>query len=212
METPVNTATWDRKDAYELFKTFEDPFFGVQINLDITALWARAKAGGHSIHHALLYATTKVANDYAPMRYRRRGAGVVELDCIHMGCSVLVEGTEAMTFAYYPWEKGIAYAAFEPKAKEITQNAASGIPLDPMHHMDNLIYGTTLPWISFSGFKHAKKAGTHSIPRTVFGKAFDQEGKKLLPFNIEVDHALMDGIHVARYLELLQNELDHLLA
>jgi chloramphenicol O-acetyltransferase type A len=64
-----------------------------------------------------------------------------------------------------------------------------------------------LPWISFTSFTHPKKGGGHSIPRTVLGKIFNREGKDLLPFQLEVDHALMDGIHMAQYFDVLQSEL-----
>ena len=60
-----------------------------------------------------------------------------------------------------------------------------------------------------ASFTHPKKGEGHSIPRTVFGKIFQREGKYYLPFQLEVDHALMDGLHIARYFEQLQGELNN---
>ena len=97
---------------------------------------------------------------------------------------------------------------FIRRSREITKKAAAGLPLDPRPDRTNLMYGTTIPWISFTSFTHPKKGGGHSIPRTVFGKIFQREGKYYLPFQLEVDHALMDGLHIARYFELLQQELN----
>jgi chloramphenicol O-acetyltransferase type A len=37
-----------------------------------------------------------------------------------------------------------------------------------------------------------------------FGKISEQSGQRLMPISVEVHHALMDGLHVGRYLERLQ--------
>ena len=74
-----------------------------------------------------------------------------------------------------------------------------------------IVFGsmTTAPWISFTSFSHPKQGGGHSIPRTVFGKIFERDGKFWLPFHLEVDHALMDGIHMAKYFEFHLSVTSH---
>ena len=42
----------------------------------------------------------------------------------------------------------------------------------------------------------------------VFGKMFEDGGRRKLPFSVEVHHALMDGYHVGKYFELFQQKLD----
>lgn len=49
-----------------------------------------------------------------------------------------------------------------------------------------------------------------SIPRISFGKYFYQDDKVLLPYSIQVNHMLLDGIHVGKYMERLQEFLDEL--
>jgi chloramphenicol O-acetyltransferase type A len=73
---------------------------------------------------------------------------------------------------------------------------------------DDVIYHTSLPWVSFTSFAHARNKGRgESIPRIVFGK-FSREGDRLLmPFSVEVHHALMDGLHVGRYLSRMEEGL-----
>ncbi|MDC0972668.1 CatA-like O-acetyltransferase [bacterium] len=171
-------------------------------------MWEFCRAHSLSIHHALLYCTLSAANKFRPMRLRRKDDGVVEHSSIDMGCSVLKNDSDAFTFAYYPWNSQESMLDFIHRSSEITQKAAAGLPLDPRPDRTNLMYGTTIPWISFTSFTHPKKGEGHSIPRTVFGKIFQREGKYYLPFQLEVDHALMDGLHIARYFELLQQELN----
>ncbi len=47
-----------------------------------------------------------------------------------------------------------------------------------------------------------------SIPRIAWGKYFKDGEKTLLPFSIQANHALMDGVHAGRYVERLQRDLD----
>ena len=207
MERIFDIDNWDRKENYFFFKDFKEPFVGITVELDATALVRVCKSKSISIHHALLYCTISAANQCLPMRLRRKDDGVIEHSTIDMGCAVMREGTSAFTFAYYPWHEGDDAKRFITRALEITNKTAQGLPLEHRPDRTNLIYGTTLPWISFTSFTHPKKGGGHSIPRTVLGKIFNREGKDILPFQLEVDHALMDGIHMAQYFDVLQSEI-----
>jgi chloramphenicol O-acetyltransferase type A len=40
-----------------------------------------------------------------------------------------------------------------------------------------------------------------------FGKIGEVNGRRMMPFSIEVHHAMMDGITVGRYLDRLQEAL-----
>ena len=208
MDRIFDIENWDRKENYFFFKDFQEPFVGITVELDATELVNICKAKSISIHHALLYCTISAANQCLPMRLRRKDDGVIEHSSIDMGCAVMREGTSAFTFAYYPWLEGDNATSFMMRAMEITRKTAQGMPLEHRPNRTNLIYGTTLPWISFTSFSHPKKGGGHSVPRTVLGKIFKRDGRDLLPFQLEVDHALMDGIHMAAFLDILKKELN----
>ena len=210
MQKPWDIENWDRKSAYEFFKTFEDPYVGIQVNLDCTSFVQQCKMHSYSTHHGLLYAVVKAANIYEPMRLRRTEDGVSLHDAIDIGCSVMQRGTKAFVFAYYPWVEGESVTDFIFRAQQITVQAAEGIPFEDRPVRTNLIYGTTLPWLSFTGFKHPRKGGNHSVPKIVLGKITSQAGRYILPFQLEVDHALMDGIHMSEYLTLVQENLNRL--
>jgi len=65
-----------------------------------------------------------------------------------------------------------------------------------------------LPWISFTSFSHARNWGREdSVPKIAFGKFLKENQRTLLPFSVEVHHALMDGLHVGRYLSWLEEAL-----
>jgi len=73
----------------------------------------------------------------------------------------------------------------------------------------DVVHCTTLPWFSFTGFKHERSFGRDEcIPKFAFGKFFEADGKKLLPVSVSVNHGLVDAFHVGRFLEFFQLGLD----
>jgi chloramphenicol O-acetyltransferase type A len=73
---------------------------------------------------------------------------------------------------------------------------------------DDRIHFTALPWIAFTSFSHARNWGREdSIPKMSFGKFIREGERTLLPFSVEVHHALVDGVHVGKYLERFEQML-----
>jgi chloramphenicol O-acetyltransferase type A len=75
-----------------------------------------------------------------------------------------------------------------------------------------LVQCSFIPWVSFSSFKHARnnKLELNGIPKFVIGKYVKEDEIIKMPFSIEVHHALMDGLHVEKLLEILQDKIDKL--
>lgn len=65
-----------------------------------------------------------------------------------------------------------------------------------------------IPWFSFTAFNlQVFGDGNYLLPIFTMGKAFDAGTKKMLPLAIQVHHAVYDGYHVGRFIELLQKKI-----
>lgn len=75
-----------------------------------------------------------------------------------------------------------------------------------------MIHCSFIPWVSFSSFKHARnsKLELNGIPKFVFGKYVKEDKIIKMPFSIEVHRALIDGLHVGKLLEILQDKINKL--
>jgi chloramphenicol O-acetyltransferase type A len=75
---------------------------------------------------------------------------------------------------------------------------------------DDLLFMTALPWVSFTALTHPMQLHpADSIPRFAWGKFF-QEGRALkIPLSVQGHHALMDGIHMARFYARVEDYLKH---
>jgi chloramphenicol O-acetyltransferase type A len=202
----LDITNWARRDVFEFFRAFDKPYFNVCTRLDVTNLIALLRERPQiSVSLAYHYFALRAANEIEPFRYRLREGKVVVHDTIHAGTTVLLPN-ETFTLAYFDYE-----ADFK-KFIDQAERAVSGVLLgdggfrpDPR---DDRIHFTTLPWVSFTSFSHARNWGIEdSVPKIAFGKFIKEDGRTLLPFSVEVHHALMDGLHVGRYLSLIEQML-----
>jgi len=205
MPSYLDTDRWVRREQFLFFKDYDQPFFNVCVPLDVTELLAVARSREDFPFFVLYhYLALRAANDVEPFRYRLRGDRVLVHDRIHMGTTVLVDG-ERFAFCYF--EDDHDFSRFAAKATaELEALRAAGGRLEPRNEQDDMVHCSVLPWLAFTSFSHARKRNPEdSVPKIVFGKYFEEGGRFRMPVSVEVHHALMDGVHVGRYFDLLQS-------
>ena len=62
MKQIINLATWNRKEHFEFFSTFEEPFFGITTPIDMTIAYEKAKAMQISFFFFFLHKTIAAVN------------------------------------------------------------------------------------------------------------------------------------------------------
>lgn len=195
----IDIATWSRKNSYNFYKDFDDPYFNFNVNVDVTVLRQMTRNKSISFFIALMHTAIKVANTIDNFRIRTLDDVLVKFDTIHGGSTVLYDD-ESFGFAYYDYHDQLPVFA-KAAEKEIAEvkRIKSFLPSD---NKVNLIYFSSMPWISFTSLKHAQHHTINrTIPRITFGKAFASDDRLLMPVNLEVNHAIMDGLHVGRFFE-----------
>lgn len=198
---------WHRRQHFEFFKSFDNPFFNICANVDVTSLLNLVHAS-KSISFFISYhfLSMKAANEVEPFRYRLRGDSVLIHERIHAGTTLLL-ADESFTFVYFDYTED--FEVFHTRAKASIASAQVGKSrLDERAEEDDLIHHSVVPWITFNSISHARNWGrTDSIPKIAFGK-YRQDGDRIvMPISVEVHHALMDGLHVGRYFERLESYL-----
>jgi chloramphenicol O-acetyltransferase type A len=202
----LDTTTWARREVFEFFRGFDKPYFNICTQLDITRLLGLLRnRAGVSLMLAYHYFALRVANEIEPFRYRLREGKVIVHDVIHGGTTVLLPN-ENFTLAYFDYTDDFEkfMVAADRSVKEVVSGDGAFRP-DPN---DDRIHFTTLPWVSFTSFSHARNWGREdSVPKIAFGRFSKDGDRTLLPFSVEVHHALMDGLHVGRYVTRLEEVL-----
>jgi chloramphenicol O-acetyltransferase type A len=202
MKRLLNINNWERKDHYHFFKQFEEPFFGVCVNIDCTIAYAKAKELTTSFFLYYLYQSLAAANQIEPFRYRISNEEVLIYDAVNASPTInRPDGTFGFSYIdYYP-----TFNAFVIAAKKEIDRVQNSTGLVPAISGENVIHYSSVPWISFTSLSHARAFSfKDSCPKITFGKIVEADGKKQMPVSIHVHHALMDGFHVGQYIDRFQ--------
>lgn len=202
----VDINTWERKTTYEFFRDYEDPFFNIVANLDVTNLYRFCKTNSLAFSLASLFLSLRTANEIREFRLRMIGDTVVEFDRVEATQTILNDD-ETFSFCYFPLQEDIF--EFDRAGKVAREKYKALKTFDVEADRIDLIYYSAIPWISFTSFKHASRQNNRqTVPRMVFGKIFDDGPLRKMPFSVEVHHALVDGVHVGKFFNLFQEKLD----
>jgi len=202
----VNIDTWERKTTYEFFRDYEDPFFNIAANLDVTRLYRFCKENDLAFSLATLFLSLQAANEIREFRLRMIGETVVEFDRVEATQTILNDD-ETFSFCYFELKDDIF--EFDRSGKAAREKYKALKTFDVEADRKDLIYYSAIPWVSFTSFKHAsRRDNRQTVPRMVFGKMAENGTTRLMPFSVEVHHALVDGIHVGKLFNLFQKKLD----
>lgn len=200
---------WNRKPQFEFFKSYEDPFFNITSNLEVTNLYNYCKKHELSFSLACIFVAIKSINEIPEFKLRIKNEKVVQYDTVPIGSTVL-NNDNTFSFCEFPYNDSIF--DFDANGKTIIKNQKEGVTFDANEDEIKIVHCSTLPWVSFTGMKHARKGDEASkgIPKIVFGGLFIENNIKKIPFSVEVHHALMDGYHVGLLFKKIQKLINEL--
>lgn len=203
MYKQLDLNTWSRFEQYKFFKSYDSPFFNICSEVDVTELLSICKSSNNSFFIGMLFASLNAANQIKEFKFRLKDDGVVEYSSIYAGSTILKDD-ETFSFCYFDYFTD--FESFNKFASDQIKKTKSGnLKFEARDGELGLIHYSSIPWISFTSFSHARNfKNTDSVPKIVFGKYYEKDGKVFMPTSIEVHHALMDGLHLAKYLNLLQ--------
>ena len=203
----VDLENWRRRQHFELFKTFDHPHFSMCANLELTAFHEQVRNSGVPFTVAFVYVIARAANAVPEFRYRIRSGRVVEHDIVSPSFTLLVDD-DLFSFCTIPYCEG--FAEFADRATAIMAHVNEHPTLEIQPGVDDLLFMTALPWVSFTSFTHPMQLHpADSVPRFAWGRFF-QEGQALkIPLSVQGHHAVMDGIHMAKFYARVEDYLQH---
>lgn len=202
----INKDTWKRRKHFDFFNTMEFPRYSVTLNIDISALGPFVKKHQISLSNALLYLTSRAMNEVEEFRMRIRDNEVYVHDVIHPSLTIL---SEDETFHFGEVKFTNDFKVFNETAASTARIAKEEQNLSDEEGRDDYIFISSLPWFSFTSLSHPVNLDITklSIPRITWGKYFTSDGKIYLPLSLDVNHALVDGIHIGKFVTLLNTYL-----
>ncbi len=202
--TFLDLESWSRRTQYLFFKEFEQPFFNICAEIDVSAVRAWCREHKQPFAMACWYLCQCGINAVAPFRYRLRGDKVWVHERVSISTTVL-EGDETLRFCYFPYEE--SFGDFVVSARAVMADSAGG-DIGDQPDTDSVIHGSVLPWVRFTSVSHARQPSSgDSVPKIMFGRYAEEGERVMMPMSVEVHHALMDGLHVSRLFAWMEEAM-----
>ena len=202
MKHELDIEKWDRKEQFRFFRQFEEPFFGVVVNIDCTQAYKTAKEKQVSFFLYYLHKSLAAANAIENFRFRLEGEKIMVYEQVHAAPTIFRQNN---TFGFGHIFFREDFGAFYTEACKETDRVKASASLMPLVTGDDVIHFSAIPWIDFTSISHARCFSFNdSCPKISFGKITGDDGKKSMPVSVHVHHALADGYHVGQFLELFQ--------
>lgn len=204
----LDLETWNRKEHFEFFSSFDEPFFGIVSEVDCTKAYNFTKKNQISFFAYYLHKTLMAANSIPEFQYRIQDKEVVICDAVHAAATIAREdGTFAFSFAEFNPDFKIFHDSLKSEIDKV-QNS-TGLRFNEDAKRLDAMHISSFPWHKLTGLTHSRNFKyPDSVPKITFGKSYEQDSNLKLPVAINVHHALMDGFHVAQFLEEFQELLD----
>lgn len=202
MRQLLDLENWPRKDHFNFFNCFEEPFFGVVVEIDCTIAYNKCKKEGTGFFLYYLYQALVAANAIENFRLRIEDGQIYSYDQVNASAVInRPDGTFGFSYIDYAPD----FETFQTGAKKEITRVQNSTGLVPAGSGDNVIHISAMPWLNFTSLSHARSFSfKDSCPKISFGKMTIANDQKTMPVSIHVNHALADGYHVSLFVDEFQ--------
>ena len=212
MKQVINIENWNRKEHFNFFLNYDEPFWGIVSNVECTKGYNFCKENNISFFLHYFYHSLKAVNSIKEFRYRIENNLLVEYETIHASQTIEKED-KTFAFGLFPYfdnfDDFVKYS--QQEIAEIKKTKGLGLErVDNPLRLD-VIHFSVVKWLSFTGLTHARNFKFQdSIPKITFGKLFKEQDKLFLPVSINAHHSLMDGYHASLFFNLFENLINEI--
>lgn len=200
----IDEKTWDRAMHCMVFRNSVEPAFCVTFEADITNFKNKVKARGLSFTLAVVYAVCRCANEVEAFRYRFMDGKVVLYERIDTAFTYLNRETELFKVVNVPMKDTI-----EEYVETAAQMAAEQKEYFTGPLGNDVFQCSPMPWVTYTHISHTNSGKKdNATPLFDWGKYYEKDGRIMMPVSVQAHHSFVDGLHVGRFVEKLQDYFD----
>jgi chloramphenicol O-acetyltransferase type B len=200
----IDEKNWKRALHCQVFRNCIEPSYCVTFELDISNFLSKVREMKCSFTMALIFVVSKCANEIEEFRYRFVDGHVVLYDRIDTSFTYINKETGLFKVVNVEMKDTLEeYVAIATETAEKQTEYFTG-PLG-----NDVFQFSPLPWVSYTHISHTNSGKKdNATPLFDWGKFFERDGKWILPFSVQVHHSFVDGIHIGKLADSLQNCLN----
>lgn len=200
MKTAIDLQNWNRKEHFEFFNGFNEPFFGIVSEIACGKALSFCRNNKVSFFHYYLYQSLRAANMVEEFRLRIEDDLPVSYNVIHASPTIS-RPDHTFGFSFVPFSENFQDFIGSAMAEAEAVASCSGLRLNENTSRNDVIHYSVVPWIKFTGLSHARHFSVHdSVPKITFGKYHATGGEMMIPVAVNAHHGLMDAWHVSLFL------------
>lgn len=201
----IDWESYPRKAHFAYFSAMADPYAGVTAPVDVTGFLAACRERRVPFFLSFLWCAGRAANAVPQLRQRIVDGRPVEFSSCDTSHTVLrADGT----YCYCRLDCTRPFGEFLPQAVGRQEQAKAGGDLDDGEDALSLLFVSTLPWVGYTALRQPAPAPADSNPRITWGRYDEAGGRIAMPVTLLVNHALVDGAHMGRFYQVLEEELE----
>ena len=215
----IDMKTFPRRDHFEYFRSMENPFLSLTVQVDITDFLHRVKKAGRPFFLCFQYAVVHAAKRVPELRQRIQDDEIIEYSFCQPSYTVaLPDGTYryCLVNADQPLEDYLGEA--ERKQEEVMAVEH----LEEEGDVQSQLFISCMPWLNYSACEMPYPNSRFSNPNFLWGKyriekypamedgKIIEKEKTTIPLTVFVHHALVDGRHIAAFYSYLDEELSQM--
>ena len=205
----INIETWSRKEHFRFFSPLDFPFYSLSMTIDVSKFHAFVKNRQISFYYGFIFLCTEAMSQVEAFKYRIHHGKVFLLDKLVPSFTDLKAGSDLFQITNVDMTETMF--DFSLACRQAVSEQTGYFPTPKDEERLHYIYFSSIPWIHFTSTTHEMSLNKDdSYPRITFGKYEDKDGKLILPLSIQVNHRLIDGLHIAQFLKLLESSIEAL--
>lgn len=207
----IDQNAWERKELFDFFSNIANPFYMTSFRMDVTELVKYVKRNNCSFYFSLIFLCNKAFNKIENFLYAVNDGEVFVLDVRHPSFTDRKPNSDLFKMVTVKAEGDLL--DFCKKAKETSENQKCFVDLSS--ESNDLIYYTCVPTLRLTALTNeiditSPKLKDDNIPRIAWGKYEDVNGKFELTISLEVNHRFIDGVHIEKFANLLEESIKEL--
>lgn len=203
----LNMDEYKRRNHFKYFKSLAYPYVGLSVNVKMTDLLSAIKEHHLPFFLPFHYCIANAANQVPEFRQRISGDGIIEFDYCKTSHTVALDDG---TYCYCTLDANRPFEEYLPYAIRMQELARQEKNTEDEDDVKELIFISTLPWLSYNSIIQPTPVPADSNPRITWGAFFSQDQDVFIPVSVLCNHALVDGLHISQFYSALDKQIDEL--
>jgi len=207
----INLKEWPRKWVYEAFENAVNPYFTMTSRVDVTKLFEVQKEKGIKPSHSIIYLLGKTVNSIQEFKVRQLKNGqIIKYDITSPLFYVARNNSDTFACTSVKYTDN-PNEYMKSLYKEINRLKIGGKERkEDFFSTDRDNFSIScLPWNDFTSVSFANFNNEDAKPCIAWGKYVQKDDKTDMAVAIRMHHGFVDGIHVGRFFQFLQENINN---